>query len=215
MQGMHIVLIFAQHTKPMTEENKEQEDLILVESDIKFELTSEPEEVQPRDINMSELTQLADELDSLEAQIAEKEMELSVLKQARKTISEDSLPTLMEQAGVDTLKLTNGRKIEIKDFVDARITDPNVAFQWLRETDNESIIKNEINVSLGRGDDAVAQDIIQTLKEQYEVDAAVKVGVHNMTLKAFCRDALDNPELAETLPKKAFGIYQGKRAKIN
>jgi hypothetical protein len=196
----------------MTEENKE-EDLILVDSD--FELTSEPEYTKPRDINMSDLIQLADELDALEAKISETEVELSVLKQARKTIAEDSLPTLMEQAGVDTLKLTNGRKIEIKDFVDARITDPNVAFEWLRETDNESIIKNEISVSLGRGDDAIAQDIIQTLKEQYEVEAAVKVGIHNMTLKAFCRDALENPELAETLPKKAFGIYQGKRAKIN
>jgi hypothetical protein len=196
----------------MTEENKE-EDLILVDSD--FELTSEPEYTKPRDINMSELIQLADELDALEAQVSDKELELSVLKQARKTIAEESLPTLMEQAGVDTLKLTNGRKIEIKDFVDARITDPNVAFEWLRETDNESIIKNEISVSLGRGDDAIAQDIIQTLKEQYEVEAAVKVGIHNMTLKAFCRDALENPELAETLPKKAFGIYQGKRAKIN
>jgi hypothetical protein len=196
----------------MTEENKE-EDLILVDSD--FELTSEPEYTKPRDINMSDLIQLADELDALEAKISETEVELSVLKQARKTIAEDSLPTLMEQAGVDTLKLTNGRKIEIKDFVDARITDPAVAFNWLRDTNNESIIKNEISVSLGRGDDAIAQDIIETLKQQYEVDAAVKVGIHNMTLKAFCRDALDNPELAETLPKKAFGIYQGKRAKIN
>jgi hypothetical protein len=25
---------------------------------------------------------------------------------------------------------------------------------------------------------------------------------------------LDNPELAESLPREAFGIYEGKRAKI-
>ena len=208
MQGMHIVLIFAQHIITMNET-----DPILIESD--FKLTSEPEDPKPRDINMSDLTQLADELDALDAKVQETEVELSVLKQARKTISEETLPVLMEQAGVDTLKLTNGRKIEVKDFVDARIKDPNVAFEWLRETNNESIIKNEISVSLGRGDDAIAQDIINTLKEQYEVEANVKVGVHNMTLKSFCRDALENPELAETLPKEAFGIYQGKRAKIN
>jgi hypothetical protein len=36
-----------------------------------------------------------------------------------------------------------------------------------------------------------------------------------MTLKSFCKDALDNPELAESLPREAFGIYQGKRAKVN
>jgi hypothetical protein len=85
----------------------------------------------------------------------------------------------------------------------------------LRETNNDSIIKNEISVSLGRGDDALAQEIISTLKDKHDIEANVRVGIHNMTLKSFCRDALDNPELAETLPKDAFGIYQGKRAKVN
>ena len=169
----------------------------------------------PRNIQMNELTELATELETVDAKIVEAEVELSNLKQSRRTIAEEHLPQLMEQAGIDSLKLASGRKIEIKEFVDAKIKDPNVAFQWLRETNNDSIIKNEISVSLGRGDDALAQDIIQTLKEQYEVDANVRVGIHNMTLKSFCRDALDNPELAETLPKNAFGIYQGKRAKVN
>ena len=188
-------------------------DPILIDSD--FQLSSEPEETKPRDVNMSQLTQLADELDALEAKIRETECELSTLKQARKTIAEQHLPDLMNQAGVDTLKLTNGRKIAIQDFVDARITDPSVAFDWLRETNNESIIKNNINIELGRGDNALAQQIIESLKENHDVDAVSKISIHNMTLKSFCRDALDNPELAETLPKKAFGIYEGKRAKIN
>lgn len=208
LQGMHTVLISAQLINNMNEP-----DPILVDSD--FQLTSEPEETKPRDVNMSQLTQLADELDALEAKIRETECELSTLKQARKTIAEQHLPDLMDQAGVDTLKLTNGRKIAIQEFVDARITDPNVAFDWLRETNNESIIKNNITIELGRGDDALAQQIIESLKENHDVDAVSKISIHNMTLKSFCRDALDNPELAETLPKKAFGIYEGKRAKIN
>ena len=208
LQGMHTVLISAQPINNMNEP-----DPILVDSD--FQLTSEPEETKPRDVNMSQLTQLADELDALEAKIRETECELSTLKQARKTIAEQHLPDLMDQAGVDTLKLTNGRKIAVQEFVDARITDPNVAFDWLRETNNESIIKNNITIELGRGDDALAQQIIESLKENHDVDAVSKISIHNMTLKSFCRDALDNPELAETLPKKAFGIYEGKRAKIN
>jgi hypothetical protein len=168
-----------------------------------------------RDIQMSELTDLATELERVDAEIVEAELQLSNLKQSRKTIAEEHLPTLMEQAGIETLKLASGRKIEVKEFVDAKIKDPNVAFQWLRETNNDSIIKNEISVSLGRGDDALAQEIISTLKEKHDIEANVRVGIHNMTLKSFCRDALDNPELAETLPKEAFGIYQGKRAKVN
>ena len=168
-----------------------------------------------RNIQMSELTDLATELERVDAEIIEAEVQLSNLKQNRKTIAEEHLPQLMEQAGIDSLKLASGRKIEIKEFVDAKIKDPNVAFQWLRETNNDSIIKNEISVSLGRGDDALAQEIISTLKEKHDIEANVRVGIHNMTLKSFCRDALDNPELAETLPKDAFGIYQGKRAKVN
>jgi len=168
-----------------------------------------------RNIQMSELTDLATELERFDAEILEVEVQLSNLKQNRKTIAEEHLPQLMEQAGIDSLSLASGKKIAIQEFVDAKIKDPNTAFQWLRETNNDSIIKNEISVSLGRGDDALAQEIISTLKEKHDIEANVRVGIHNMTLKSFCRDALDNPELAETLPKDAFGIYQGKRAKVN
>lgn len=168
-----------------------------------------------RNIQMSELTDLATELERIDADITEAEVHLSNLKQNRKTIAEEHLPQLMEQAGIDSLSLASGKKIAVQEFVDAKIKDPNVAFQWLRETNNDSIIKNEISVSLGRGDDALAQEIISTLKDKHDIEANVRVGIHNMTLKSFCRDALDNPELAETLPKEAFGIYQGKRAKVN
>ena len=121
----------------------------------------------------------------------------------------------MEQAGIETLKLSSGKKDCNQEFVDARIKDPNVAFDWLRETNNESIIKNQITIALGRNEDDRAQEIVNKLKREYDIDADQRVTVHNMTLKSFCKDALDNPELAESLPREAFGIYQGKRAKVN
>ena len=204
---MHIVLMSAQliHHQHMT-------DPIIIDDE--FELTSEPPETKPRDIQMSDLTQLADSLVSIDDEIKQSEIDLSTLKSKRKTIAEEHLPQLMEQAGISTLTLADGKKIAIQDFVDARIKDPTVAFEWLRETNNESIIKNNITVSLGRGDDELAQQVINTLKQQHDIDADVRIGVHNMTLKAFCKDALENPELAESLPREAFGIYEGKRAKI-
>ncbi len=188
-------------------------DPILIDSD--FQLTSEPEETKPRDIQMSELTELADTLVELDSAVIEAEAALSELKQKRKTIAEEHLPQLMEQAGIETLKLSSGKKIAVQDFVDARIKDPIVAFDWLRETNNESIIKNQITIALGRNEDERAQEIVNKLKREYDIDADQRVTVHNMTLKSFCKDALDNPELAESLPREAFGIYQGKRAKVN
>jgi hypothetical protein len=53
---------------------------------------------EPRDIQMSELTQLATELERVDAEIIEAELQLSNLKQNRRTIAEEHLPQLMEQS---------------------------------------------------------------------------------------------------------------------
>ena len=163
--------------------------------------------------DLATLKELGDTLNGLNNQVILAEEEGSKLKATRKQVAEELIPDLMNKVGLKLVQLEDGTKIKVDEFVDARIKDANVAFDWLRETNNESIIKNQISVSLGRGDDARAQEVIELLREN-DVEADLKITVHNQTLKAFCRDALDNPELAESLPREAFGIYQGKRAKI-
>tara|TARA_B100001093_G_scaffold520077_1_gene612522 strand:+ start:6059 stop:6646 length:588 start_codon:yes stop_codon:yes gene_type:complete len=164
--------------------------------------------------DLAEIRQLGDTLNNLDQEILRIEAETSNLKQKRKQVAEELIPDLMNKCGLSLIQLSNGSKIQIKEFVDARIKDPNVAFEWLRETNNDSIIKNEITISLNKGEDETARNILATLKETFDVDAGLKIGVHNMTLKSFCKDALANPELAESLPREAFGIYEGQRAKI-
>lgn len=163
--------------------------------------------------DLATLKELGDTLSGLDSQVIQAEEEVSRLKATRKQVAEELIPDLMNKVGLRLVQLEDGTKIKVDEFVDARIKDANIAFEWLRETNNESIIKNQISVSLGRGDDDKAQEVMQLLREN-DVEADLKITVHNQTLKAFCRDALDNPELAESLPREAFGIYQGKRAKI-
>jgi len=163
--------------------------------------------------DLATLKELGVTLNDLDQSIMGAEVAISDLKARRKQVTEEIIPDLMNKVGLKLVQLEDGTKIKVDEFVDARIKDANTAFDWLRATNNESIIKNQISVSLGRGDDAKAQEILGLLKDK-DVDADLKITVHNQTLKAFCRDALDNPELAESLPREAFGIYQGKRAKI-
>ncbi len=163
--------------------------------------------------DLATLKELGNTLNGLNNQVILAEEEVSKLKATRKQVAEELIPDLMNKVGLKLVQLEDGTKIKVDEFVDARIKDANIAFDWLRETNNESIIKNQISVSLGRGDDARAQEVIELLREN-DVEADLKITVHNQTLKVFCRDALDNPELAESLPREAFGIYQGKRAKI-
>lgn len=164
--------------------------------------------------DLTEITQLGKTIGELDQQVLQAEAQVSELKQKRKHIAEELLPELMTKHSLKLIQLDDGRKIRIDNFVDARIKDPEVAFNWLRETNNDSIIKNNITVSLSRNEDALARDIINTLKESHDIDADCKISVHNMTLKSFCKDALENPDLADSLPREAFGIYEGKRAKI-
>jgi UV DNA damage repair endonuclease len=191
----------------MTDELLEESDIIPVAQLEGIDLSN----VEAADLDT--LKELGDSLNELNTRVVLAEEEVSKLKTTRKKVAEELIPDLMSKVGLKLVELEDGTKIKVDEFVDARIRDANVAFEWLRETNNESIIKNQISVSLGRGDDDRAQQVLELLKEN-DVEADHKITVHNQTLKAFCRDALDNPELAESLPREAFGIYQGKRAKI-
>lgn len=192
------------------------EDPLLVEAQEAIdnqELFSQEETTSQRPTDMAAVIELSDTLVNLENQIAEAEENLSALKGSKKKVAEEHLPTMLETLGIDSLRLTNGKQIVINSFVDARIKDETAAYSWLRETNNSSIIKNEVKASLDRGNDQLVSQILETLQEM-GVEASCKSSIHHSTLKSFCRDALENPELAESLPREAFGIYQGKRAKV-
>ncbi len=164
--------------------------------------------------DLAEIKELGDSLKDLDNAILSQEAELSNLKSKRKKVAEELLPELMSKSGLKLIQLNDDTKIQLNDFVDARIKNPSEAFDWLRETNNDSIIKNQITITLDRGDDSIAEELTNKLKEEYDIDADRKIAIHHSTLKSFCRDALDNPELAESLPREAFGIYEGQRAKI-
>ena len=164
--------------------------------------------------DLAEIKELGDSLKDLDNAILNQEAELSNLKTKHKKVAEELLPELMSKSGLKLIQLNDDTKIQLNDFVDARIKDPEAAFDWLRDTNNDSIIKNQITITLDRGDDSIAEELTSKLKEEYDIDADRKIAIHHSTLKSFCRDALDNPELAESLPREAFGIYEGQRAKI-
>ncbi len=139
--------------------------------------------------------------------------EVEELKDHIKEIEENLLPTLMDDTGLEEITLNDGSKIKCGDFIVARIQDQDTAFQWLRETQNEGIIKNEIKIELARGDDEQAKMVADLLDEK-GIPATRKESVHYQTLNAFVREALNNPELQDTLPKKAFGVYETRKVSI-
>jgi pyruvate carboxylase len=91
---------------------------------------------------------LTKEIEDIENKLKEKKKDLDI-------ISGEVVPTMMSEMGLSQLKLMDGSIIDVKPFYNATITQANkeAAFNWLRKNGLGDIIKNEIVVSFGRGED--------------------------------------------------------------
>ena len=152
------------------------------------------------------------ELKNLEDEISNAEKSVSKLKEQAKTLSQFEIPAMMEEMHITKLKLKDGESVEIKKIYGASIPQENqeAAFTWLRDHDLGDIIKNDITVTFGRGEDNKASVYADLAKGQgYE--PVQKIGVHAMTLKAVVRERL---EAGREMPSDLFKTYAGNSTKI-
>lgn len=156
------------------------------------------------------ILELGDRLQAFKQRLQEQEDAVSETKNQIRQLEEIDIPQLMDERNLEELRLNSGKKIQVKDFIQARIKNANAAFQWLQDTGNSGIIKNEIKVTLDRGQDDRAEMIKEDLKTR-GVLFDHKQTVHPATLKAFVTEALSNPELRDQLPREDFGVYESRK----
>ena len=152
------------------------------------------------------------ELKNLEDEVKNAEESLSKLKEKTRYISQIEVPKMMEEMHVTKLKLKDGEIIEIKKIYGASISSDNQekAFTWLRNNGLGDIIKNDVTVTFGRGEDNKAADYAVLARGQgYE--PVQKIGVHPQTLKAVVRERL---EAGQEMPSDLFKTYAGNSTKI-
>ncbi len=159
--------------------------------------------------NPNELANKVQQLKDLEDEIANAEDSVKKLKEKANVISQFEIPQMMEEMNIKKLKLKDGETVEISNFYSASILDQDAAFQWLRENGRGDIIKNDITVTFGRGEDNKAAQYAVLAKGQgYE--PVQKVGVHPQTLKGVVREC---NESGIELPD-CFKTYVGNRTNI-
>ena len=152
------------------------------------------------------------ELRNLEDQIATSEDKIKLLKEEAKQISNFDIPTMMEEMNISKLKLKDGASVEVKPFYGAYITPDKQeeAFSWLREHGLGDIIKNDVTVTFGMGEDNKATAYAVLAKGQgYE--PVQKIGVHAQTLKAVVRE---RTESGQNMPADLFNTFVGNQTKI-
>ena len=152
------------------------------------------------------------ELKSLEDEITNAEKSVSKLKEQAKQLSQFEIPEMMEKMHITKLKLKDGESVEIKKIYGASIPQEHqeAAFTWLRNNDLGDIIKNDITVTFGRGEDNKASEYANLAQGQgYE--PVQKIGVHPQTLKAVVRERLES---GREMPSDLFKTYAGNSTKI-
>ena len=154
---------------------------------------------------VQKMEQITQEIELLEERVKDKKKDLE-------HISGEVIPTMMSEMGLSQLKLMDGSMIDVKPFYNATITQANkeAAFNWLRTNGLADIIKNEVVVSFGRGEDNKAAEYADLAKSQ-GLQPAQKLKVEPMTLKALVRERI---EAGKEMPTEIFSVYVGNKTTI-
>ena len=152
------------------------------------------------------------ELKNLEDEISNAEKSVSKLKEQAKQLSQFEIPTMMEEMHITKLKLKDGEAVEIKKVYGASIPkdQQEAAFTWLRNNGLGDVIKNDITVTFGRGEDNKAAQYAVLARGQ-GFEPVQKVGVHSQTLKAVVRERIES---GLDMPSDLFKTFAGNQTKI-
>lgn len=146
-----------------------------------------------------------DEIAKVDTYLKEKKKEL--LK-----MTDEDLPSMLQELGVSSFTLDDGSKVDVKPLYGASIPVPRKeeAYKWLRDNGYDDIIKNVVSCSFGRGEDRDAANLIdaaQTLGFHPEQSESV----HSSTLRAWVRERVES---GDEFPMDLFGAFVGERATI-
>ena len=148
-----------------------------------------------------------DEIAALEEQVKNKKAEAD-------DISSRVIPELLAEQGLSEIKLDDGSKVAVKK--EYRCTLPKdevkreLAYKWLRNEKLGDIIKNNIFVTFGKGEDDKAKQLLNLAAENgYEPQQ--KSDVAWMTLTALFRERV---EAGLDMPSDVFNTWIKDKTKI-
>ena len=158
------------------------------------------------------VARLAQEAAILEKEIAEFEQFAKEKKQALHKITDEQLPEALEEMGLQKFTLTDGAEISVKPIYSASIPKDrkDEAFQWLRDHEFGDLVKNNVTVTFGRGEDTIAKDFVDLCGSQGFTPSQLEK-VEPMTLKAWLRERV---EAGDAVPLDLFGAFISQRATI-
>jgi len=167
---------------------------------------------QVESVNAEELTEALEQFKSVGAQVLAAEIKLKELKDQEKYISEFVIPEIMNKMNLSTLKLKDGSELAVKKVYSAKIKAEKKAeaIQWLRDNGLGDIVKNNISVAFGQGEENKAMAYATLAKESgYEPSQSEKV--EPQTLRVTMEDWKNK---GNEVPQDLFWVFEGNQTKV-
>ncbi len=165
------------------------------------------------DTDLGVLGKAAQRLVDKQDEIIEMEIELKGLKREERKINQEEVPELMENFGIESITLPDGRKIAVRDSIQIGIPAPvrDKAYGWLDKNGHGDLIKTLLTAKFNRGDKDSAHNAQKALA-MMEINADLIESVHAGTLKAWAREELAQ---GHKLPASFFKVHVVKITKVS
>ena len=115
-------------------------------------------------VEVTDIAQQCIKLKEKEDEIEELENKLKAKKAEADDISSRVIPELLAEQGLSEIKLADGSKVSVKKEFRATLPKDDIrresAYQWLRDQGLGDIIKNNVTVSFGKGEDNKANQLV-------------------------------------------------------
>lgn len=164
-------------------------------------------------ISLDDMASLARALLDADQEVDNAEQELKDAKEKARVLREETIPSAMQELGLEELKLSTGQKLSIKQEVYASIPAANKvqAYDWLNDHGFGGLIKVEVTAQFGKGEQEEAVRLSEQLRAM-GLQPSLDQSVHAQTLKAFLKEQL---AMGTNIPLDLFGARPVWTAKLS
>ena len=166
-------------------------------------------------VEVSTVAQECVKLKDKEDEIAALEEQLKTKKLEADDISSRVIPELLAEQGLSEIKLADGSKVSVKKEFRCTLPKDEVkrtaAYQWLRDQGLGDIIKNNIFVTFGKGEDDKAEQLLNLAAEN-GFEPQQKSDVAWATITAIFRERIES---GLDMPSDVFNLWIKDKTKIS
>lgn len=175
------------------------------------EQAEENEAAKPKD-SLAQIVELGEILVAAKAAEDEAKKALDDAKREVYRLETETLPALMEEVGIEEIRLSTGQRVVLTQDVKCGLTEATkaAAIAWLTKEGFDGIVKTEVAVAFSREDRELAGKLLQELSSSGWSPEA-KESVHASTLKSFVKEQM---KAGADLPMDLFNVFPFPKAVI-